>query len=126
MDWEYLHSIVMAKLNALTLEDEKSSLVPFMLAAKKCSNENDDGMLGSLSIAYELLCLQPDVSKEYDEFNMRKRLRDESRVHVIRVVIKMLNVCEEHDAYTCNVMLKKLSCFTLKSKFDIIYTCVHI
>ena len=42
MDWEYLHPIVMAKLNALTLEDEKSSLVPFMLAAEKCNNEDDD------------------------------------------------------------------------------------
>ena len=45
--------------------------------------------------------LQPDVSKEYDEFNMRKRLRDESRVHVIRVVIKMLNVTDFPFRFLC-------------------------
>merc|ERR1712038_1441303 len=70
MDWEYLHPIVMAKTDALTMEDEESGLVPFMLAAEKCSNEDHDGILRSLSMAYELLCLQPDVLKEYDESNM--------------------------------------------------------
>ena len=67
MDWEYLHPIVMAKLNALTMEDEESGLVPFMLAAMKCNNDHADGVLGSLSMVYELLCLGPDVIKEFDE-----------------------------------------------------------
>jgi len=36
MGWENLRPIVMAKLNALTMENEESSLVPFMLAAERC------------------------------------------------------------------------------------------
>ena len=66
MDWECLCPIAMAKTDALTMEDEESGLVPFMLAAEKCGNGNDDDMSGSLSMAYELLCLQPDVLKEYE------------------------------------------------------------
>jgi len=67
LDWKYLHPIVMAKLDALTLEDEESGLVPFMLAAKKCNDDddNDDGASGLLSMVYKLLCLRPDVLKEY-------------------------------------------------------------
>ena len=75
MDWEYLCPIVKAKTNSLILEDEESGLVPFMLAAEKCNADNDD-VLGSLSMAYELLCLQPDVMKAYDESNMMKRSLD--------------------------------------------------
>merc|ERR1712038_1533039 len=80
MDWEYLHPILMTKLEALTMEDEESGLVTFMLAAKRYKgDDNDDaGMLCSLSMAYELLCLQPDVMKLYDESNMTsKRSLDE-------------------------------------------------
>merc|ERR1712165_381284 len=78
MDWEYLDPIVMTKLDALTMEDEESGLVPFMLVAEKCSNE-DVGMLRSLSVVYGLLCLQPDVLKDYDESNMaKKRSLDEN------------------------------------------------
>ena len=72
MDWECLHPIAMAKIDALTLEDEESGLVPFMLAAEKCGNEDDDTS-GSLSGVYELLCLQPDVLKEYDESSMASK-----------------------------------------------------
>jgi len=80
MGWEYLRPIVMAKVNALTMEDEESGLVPFMLAAERCKDNNndnndddDDDMLGSSSMVYKLLCLKPEVLKEYDEFNMTKR-----------------------------------------------------
>ena len=83
MGWKYLRPIVKAKTDALTLEDEESGLVPFMLAAEKCGNgddddtDDDDGMLRSLSIVYELLCLQPDVLKDYDKSNMvNKRTLD--------------------------------------------------
>ena len=67
VDWEHLRPIVKAKTDALTLEDEDSGLVPFMLAAAAgiCSNVEDDDTSGSLSIVYELLCLQPDALKEY-------------------------------------------------------------
>merc|ERR1712038_1398054 len=78
-DWEYLRPIVMATTDALTLEDEESGLVPFMLAAQKCNNEEDDDTSGSLSGVYELLCLQPDVLKDYDKSNMAsKRALDEN------------------------------------------------
>jgi len=80
MGWEYLHPIVMAKTDALTMEDEESGLVPFMLAAKRYKGDDDDnaGALASLSMAYELLCLQPDVLKVYDKSNMTsKRSLDE-------------------------------------------------
>ena len=66
MGWEYLYPIVMTKLNALTMEDDESGLVPFMLAAMKCNDNHVDGVLGSLSVVYELLCLKPDAMKEYD------------------------------------------------------------
>merc|ERR1712038_1966783 len=73
MDWEYLRPIAMAKTNALTLEDEESGLVPFMLAAKRYKGDDNDGALGSLSMAYELLCLQPDVMKDYDKSIMASK-----------------------------------------------------
>jgi len=78
MGWNYLHFIAMAKTDALTLEDEESGLVPFMLAAEKCGNEDDDGMLRSLSMVYELLCLQPDVMKDYDKSNVSNKRKLDS------------------------------------------------
>ena len=63
----------------LTMEDEDSGLVPFMLAAKKCSNDHVDGVLESLSMVYELLCLKPDAMKEYHDNIMKsKRALDAS------------------------------------------------
>ena len=44
---------------------------------EKCENENDDGVLGSLTMVYEMLCLKPDVMKDYDVSNTAKRGLDE-------------------------------------------------
>ena len=77
MGWEYLYPIVMAKTDALTMEDAESGLIPFMIAAMKCNDNHVDGVLGSLSVVYELLCLKPDAMKEYDvSIMMKKRVLD--------------------------------------------------
>ena len=78
MDWEYLRPIVMAKTDALVLEDEESGLMPFMLAAEKCNNDDTSG---SLSEVYELLCLQPDVLKDYDKSSMANKRAPDGKSH---------------------------------------------
>ena len=50
------------KINALTMEDGESGLVPFMLAAE-C---NRDDVFENLSVVYELLLMKPDVMNKYD------------------------------------------------------------
>jgi len=86
MDWEYLRPIAMAKTDALTLEDEESGLVPFMLAAvEECDDDDDDDDYDewrrSLSMVYELLCLQPDVLKDYDKSIMANKRTLDGKSH---------------------------------------------
>ena len=75
ISWKHLRPIVMAKINALTMEDKESRLVPFMIAAERCYYEHNanGSRLVSLSMVYELLCLKPDSIKEYDVMSMAKR-----------------------------------------------------
>ena len=69
LDWHYLLPIIKAKINALTVEDEESGLVPCMMAAA-ATVVTDGGdkrhHTYELSHVYELLCMKPDVLKEYD------------------------------------------------------------
>ena len=59
--WDDLYELVEAKIDALTLKDEESGLLPFMLAANP-SFTND---VIDLSIVYELLSMNPSVLKDY-------------------------------------------------------------
>ena len=69
----------MAKTDALTLEDEESGLVPFILAAEKCNNDDTSG---SLNMAFELLCLQPHVLEYYDKSNMANKRSSGAKSHL--------------------------------------------
>ena len=51
------------KVNGLRVEDDKTVMMPFMMAAMIAEDDDDD--LKCLSAIYELLCLQPDVLKNY-------------------------------------------------------------
>ena len=51
--------MVYAKIDALSMEDVESGLLPFMMVAEGCDDVVD------LSMVYELLCLNPGVLKEY-------------------------------------------------------------
>ena len=57
MYWNDLQVLVEAKVDALTLEDVGSRLLPFMLAAY--AHDVD------LSVVYELLCMNPGVLRDY-------------------------------------------------------------
>ena len=50
------------KSNALSVEDEESGLLPFMMVGEACDCRE---YLRGLSMAYELLCINPGVLKEY-------------------------------------------------------------
>ena len=67
LDWHYLLPIIKAKINALTVEDEESGLVPCLMAAAAVTDGGDERHhIYELSHVYELLCMKPDVLKEYD------------------------------------------------------------
>ena len=66
MCWDDLQELVEAKINALTMEDVESGLLPFMLAATPSFYTNDDdGIIVDLSVVYELLCMNPGVLKDH-------------------------------------------------------------
>jgi len=68
MCWYHLRPIVLAKItsNVLTIENDNSGLLPFMSVAERCNAHHVDGTLGSLSMVYELLCMKPEVLKDYE------------------------------------------------------------
>ena len=57
--WDDVRDMVYAKMDALSVEDVESGFLPFMMVAEGC-----DDVFG-LSMAYELLSLNPGVLKEY-------------------------------------------------------------
>ena len=60
LEWgEDMKEMVERKIHSLTLEDEKSGLVPFMIAVVLCRDDY------GLNLVYELLSMQPNVLKEY-------------------------------------------------------------
>ena len=58
--WDDVRDMVYAKMDALSVEDVESGLLPFMMVAEGCDGVED------LSMVYELLCLNPGVLKEYN------------------------------------------------------------
>ena len=58
--WDDVRDIIVhaKKMNALSVEDVESGLLPFMMVGEGCDN------LMGLSMVYELLCLNPGVLKE--------------------------------------------------------------
>merc|ERR1711904_640891 len=69
LDWDDMQEMVRTKINSLTVEDDDSGLLPFMMAGEKCSYESED--LSGLSLVYELLSMKPDVMNEYDHASYR-------------------------------------------------------
>ena len=60
--WDDVRDMVYAKMDALSVEDVESGLLPFMMVAEGCDDVED---LIQLSMVYELLCLNPGVLKYY-------------------------------------------------------------
>ena len=56
--------IARLKINSLAIQEEESRLLPFMIAAQVCEEDND---VCGLSNVYELLSMMPQVLKEYDD-----------------------------------------------------------
>ena len=58
--WDDVRDIIVhaKKMNALSVEDVESGLLPFMMVGEGCVD------LMGLSMVYELLCLNPGVLKE--------------------------------------------------------------
>jgi len=65
--WHEVHDIMEAKVNGLDVVDEESGLMPFMMIAVEDETEEDEGsdVTFGLTAVYELLCMKPDVIKEY-------------------------------------------------------------
>jgi len=59
--WDDLHELVETKIDALTLEDMESGLLPFMLAATLSFTDD----VVDLSVVYGLICMNPGVLKNY-------------------------------------------------------------
>ena len=59
-----LFSIVKAKANTLTVKDEESSILPFVLATKSCRC-NDLKISWGLTFVYQFLCFKSEVLKNY-------------------------------------------------------------
>ena len=64
-----LYELVKRKVNALTLKDDESGLLPFMMAAGiygQCNEYNEEGdSLLSLRVSYMLLRMNPSVLQDY-------------------------------------------------------------
>ena len=64
--WVLLKVVAERNINALAEGDSTTGLLPFMYAALNYGTDDDsEGQLASLTIAYELLCLKPSVVKHY-------------------------------------------------------------
>jgi len=69
--WDDVRDIIVhaKKMNALSVEDVESGLLPFMMVGEGCVD------LMGLSMVYELLCLNPGVLKENDVYCCSKMKR---------------------------------------------------
>lgn len=61
--WHEVIDVVKAKVNGLRVEEEGTGLLPFMIVAEDCNNQ-EGAMLG-LTKVYELLSMQPDALKSF-------------------------------------------------------------
>jgi len=71
LPWLIMKEVAEANVNALTEEDASTGMLPFMTAAERCSEDDEDEegneniVLDSLTTVYELLRMKPEVLKHY-------------------------------------------------------------
>ena len=65
MCWDDLQVLVKAKINALTLKDDESGMLPFMIAAAVDGRRHGGSACLVLSTSYELLSMDPSVLQDY-------------------------------------------------------------